>query len=430
LDGRRRTIIAGLAAGWVALAILAPAAIAEDAAETRARLDAVTHEIVVTEERQNALRLEMAALDRDRASLNDALIATGERAQRLEAELDDSEKRMAALIADEGRVRASLQARRGVLAEVLAALQRIGRSPPPALVVEPQDALASVRSAILLGAVVPDMRHEAEALSSDLRSLVALHDEMNREHERLQQAGTALAEERERISLLIAEKHKARDASAQQLLDTEGRMEELATEATSLKDLIARSEREIAAAADAAAEARRADAARTSPSAGGGLGDSDRIAPAIAFGSAQGLLPQPANGVQIRAYGEDDGLGGRAQGISIATRSDASVLTPADGWVVFAGPFRSYGKLLIINAGDGYHILLAGMDRIDVDIGQFVLAGEPVAAMGARRLASASAGAAELGASQPVLYVEFRKDGNSIDPGPWWAKTNDEKVGG
>ena len=62
----------------------------------------------------------------------------------------------------------------------------------------------------------------------------------------------------------------------------------------------------------------------------------------------------------------------------------AQVTAPCDGWVVFAGNFRSYGQLLIINAGGGYHVLLAGMERITVDLGQFVLTGEPVAVMGKR----------------------------------------------
>ena len=83
---------------------------------------------------------------------------------------------------------------------------------------------------------------------------------------------------------------------------------------------------------------------------------------------------------------------------------------------------------MIINAGGGYHILLAGMERITVELGQFVLTGEPVAVMGsAPKVASVSA----FGSSDPVLYVEFRKDGNSIDPSPWWATTTeDEKVRG
>ena len=154
----------------------------------------------------------------------------------------------------------------------------------------------------------------------------------------------------------------------------------------------------------------------------------DRLGPSISFDQAKGLLPMPANGKLLKAYGESDGLGGRTQGISLATRTAAQVNSPVDGWVVYSGPFRSYGQLLIVNAGDGYHVLLAGMERIDVQLGQFVLAGEPVATMAAQRLASA--GVVDIVSTQPVLYIEFRKDGNSIDPAPWWAATNDAKVGG
>ena len=99
---------------------------------------------------------------------------------------------------------------------------------------------------------------------------------------------------------------------------------------------------------------------------------------------------------------------------------------PCDGWVVYAGPFRSYGQLLILNAGGGYHVLLAGMERISVDLGQFVLTGEPVAVMGG---GPQSAAAVATGSSQPVLYIEFRKDGSPVDPSPWWA-SDSEKVRG
>ena len=86
--------------------------------------------------------------------------------------------------------------------------------------------------------------------------------------------------------------------------------------------------------------------------------------------------------MRIRDFGAADGLGGTEKGLSIATRAGAQVTAPCDGWVVYAGPFRNYGQLLILNAGGGYHVLLAGMERISVDLGQFVLTGEPVAVMG------------------------------------------------
>jgi septal ring factor EnvC (AmiA/AmiB activator) len=134
------------------------------------------------------------------------------------------------------------------------------------------------------------------------------------------------------------------------------------------------------------------------------------------------------SGETSTGFGAPDSYGGTTRGISITTRQKATVVSPADGWVAFAGPFRSYGRLLIINAGGGYYVLLAGMDQINVDVGQFVLAGEPVAAMGEAPLMSLIGSAIEK--NNPVLYVEFRKDGTSIDPGPWWAKAQSEKVRG
>ncbi|WP_051231245.1 murein hydrolase activator EnvC family protein [Kaistia adipata] len=404
-------------------------------AARRAELDAITRDIAVTAERQAALRAELDQLDQDRTALNKSLIETGERARKLERQIDEAEQRMGGLLDEEKDVRASLVARRGVLANVLGALQRMGRKPPPAIVVRPEDALASVRSAMLLGSVVPELREEAEALAADLQHLVALKAEQTRERDRMRADASALAEERTRIEFLVDDKRKARARSEQQLADEQAKAEDLARHATSLQGLIKDLEGQIAAAADAAEAARKAEAEQQAAIADGratrspgSLGEADRIAPAVAFADTKGLLPRPVNGSQLKAFGAPDGLGGTTQGLSIATRASARVTSPSDGWVVYAGPFRSYGQLLIINAGGGYHILLAGMERIDVELGQFVLAGEPVALMGSRLLASSST--VSVGATQPVLYVEFRKDGNSIDPAPWWARSNDEKVGG
>jgi len=161
--------------------------------------------------------------------------------------------------------------------------------------------------------------------------------------------------------------------------------------------------------------------------------DPTRLGPAIAFVSAKGKLSLPANGVRIREFGVSDGMGGSEKGISLATRAGAQVTAPSDGWVVYAAPYRTYGQLLILNVGGGYHVLLAGMERITVDLGQFVLTGEPVAVMGSGTqvaLSSAAGSASVIGSSQPVLYIEFRKDGTPVDSSPWWAATENEKVRG
>src|SRR5262249_39735070 len=196
-------------------------------------------------------------------------------------------------------------------------------------------------------------------------------------------------------------------------------------QADSLKDLIARLEQDIAASARAAEAAANATAKEAAPGRANlaALKDPGRLAPSVAFAAARGTLPLPVNGGKIREFGVTDRLGGTEKGLSIATRSDAQVTAPCDGWVVYAGPFRSYGQLLILNAGGGYHILLAGMERISVDLGQFVLTGEPVAVMGA---GSQTAAVVAVGSGQPVLYVEFRKDGAPVDPSPWWANDSEK----
>ncbi len=156
--------------------------------------------------------------------------------------------------------------------------------------------------------------------------------------------------------------------------------------------------------------------------------DPTRLKPTLAFADAKGTLELPAAGTIVKAFGAPDAYGGAEKGVSLATPPLATVASPVDGSVVFSGPYRTYGQLLIINAGGGYYVVLAGMDRINVATRQFVLAGEPVATMGdgAQRTATAAA----IGAAQPILYIEFRKDGAAIDPGPWWAKADIEKARG
>ncbi len=408
-------LAAGMFAGDPALAQ------APSAAEASARavaLAGVSEAIAVTAERQTALQTEIAALSDDRTALSTSLIQTTERAQAIESRLTATTDRLAELFANEDSVRNRLRDRRVVLASVLAALQRMGRNMPPAVLVRPEDALASVRSAILVGAVLPELRTEADALAVDLVSLLSLRDQQERERDRLRVDVGRLGEERRRVELLLAEKRRAMAISERALREEVDRAARLAREAEGLQDLIARVETAVPAAARAGAVARAANPRDP---------EGDRIAPAVAFASARGRLPPPVSGAIEVAFGVATATGA-AEGETFSTLPGALVATPADGSVVYAGPFRSYGQLLIINAGGGYHVLLAGMERIDVELGQFVLAGEPVAVMGARR--TASAGGVETGVAQPELYVEFRKDGNSIDPGPWWAQPNDEKVGG
>jgi septal ring factor EnvC (AmiA/AmiB activator) len=374
-------------------------------------------------ETEAALKREIEQLGADRRKLNQDLISTAGRIRGVEAQVTKTEARLKPLDDNERSIRKSLAGRRTVIGEVLAALQRIGHRPPPALIASPEDALQAVRTAMLLGAVLPEMRQEVEALASDLTALLNVRKQIAAERDRLKTEIASLGNERARMTALIAERQK-QQAAREKALDAErARASELARQADNLKDLISKLEQGLSPATRAAREAARGDM-RPAMST---LRDPGRLAPAVAFASLRGQVPIPVNGVELKEYGAPDGIGGVEKGVSIATRAGAQVTAPADGWVVYAGPFRSYGQLLILNAGNGYHILLAGMERISVDLGQFVLTGEPVAMMGS---GSHIAAILATGSSQPVLYIEFRKDGVPVDPGPWWAAGEREKARG
>lgn len=437
------------------LCLCASAASAETPREIKLRIEMeqrakdlanLQETIEVTAEREAELADDVKALEQTRATLNRELIEAAQRARTLENRISNSEVQLDASLETEAVIRLSLIKRRALLGEILATLQRMGRSPPPALLVRPEDVMSAIRSAMLVGAVLPDVRTQAENLAKDLEELVEVRANIEDRAEKLREDYQALSEEQTRLALLLDKKREEVSESTSELALQQQKASELADEANSLKDLIGSMETQIAtvqrardesikAADEARRKAAERAAAQTTKSKLQALDDQGRIAPAIPFEAAKGLLPLPVSGALITGYDEKDSTGGQSKGISLATRSGSAVVSPADGWVVYAGPFRSYGQLLIINAGDDYHVVIAGMENINVELGQFVLSSEPIATMGTRKLASVAV-AQKLGSaltdgqsltdsnvtgSTPVLYVEFRKNGISIDPSPWWV---------
>ncbi len=446
--------------------------------KARAELEALGAQIVTAEETTRALDAEIEAIAKDRETIRAAMIEAAEAQRRAAAEIAASEEEIAQLRLREGELSTSLHARRGTLAEVLGALERMGRRPPPAILVHPDDALGSVRSAILLGSVVPTIRHETDALRRDLDQLAALRVDIEEQRQAFSASLQRQREEEERLARLSQEREKLEADRREAMSEIAARGAELAGRASSLEELIGALEDDLAAAEAAEEEARRlaereaaeaearriatreeeearaerVAAARAASQAAGELrpgvdsGDPVEMAatrPEAAperpaydidalrremnalevsapFSTLEGSLVKPVAGEAIRGFGDEDGFGRRSDGVTFAARGGDLVTAPADGRILYSGPFRTYGQLLILNAGDGYHIVLAGMREIDVDVGQFVLAGEPVAVMGARRLASAAP--SDLPSPEPSLYVEFRKDGKPVDPDPWWVE--------
>jgi septal ring factor EnvC (AmiA/AmiB activator) len=379
---------------------------------------------------ESGLRREIERVGDERRKLNRQLIDIAARVRTIEQQVAATEQRLLPLDERERDLRSSLEGRREVIANVLAALQRIGRNPPPALLVTPDDALQSVRSAMLLGAVLPEMRQDVKRLIADLSTLAAVRTEIATERAGLEKSLASLAADQTQLAALSEQRQKQQAEMETSLAAERQRATQLAQQAEDLRGLIASLEAGLDRTTRAARLAARSGSEATATdvrSSYAALRDPGRLSPAIPFARAKGTLPLPVNGAKIRDFGAADGLGGHEKGMSISSRPGAQITSPCDGWVVYAGSFRNYGQLLILNAGDGYHVLLAGMDRISVDLGQFVVTGEPVAVMGGRVQTPA---AFATGSGQPVLYVEFRKDGTPVDSSPWWAAGDSEKVRG
>jgi murein hydrolase activator len=434
-------------AGTVLAQTPRPAAKAPSAAPNPGALDALKQrgqelESIRAEQHRSAeteqrLATESDSIAEERRKLNQSLIDAAARIRAGEERVAATEIRLRELESSEADIRKLLDDRRSVVAEVLAALQRIGHRPPPAVFIGSEDAIESVRTAMSLGAVLPQMRSETDRLLVDLADLARVKKERAAERNQLAAQVAELADTQTRMAALIEERQR-RQAEVEQAIATERqRGLVLSRQVDNLKDLIGKLEQGLDSASRAArAPGRPGEDLKPPGDARSGLAalkDPARMGPAIAFVSAKGKLSLPASGVRIREFGASDGMGGNEKGTSIATRPGAQVTAPSDGWVVYAAPYRSYGQLLILNVGGGYHVLLAGMERITVDPGQFVLTGEPVAVMGSgTQVASVSAAGSSsaIGSSQPVLYIEFRKDGTPVDSSPWWAATENEKVRG
>lgn len=422
----------------------APDPAADDAAlalrqkrdEVGRELQELSRSMQVSDEKAAELEESIAALSKTSESLRQALIESAARRKDLERKIAAGEKKLADLGIREDKIRASFKDRRAILAEVLAALQRMGRNPPPALLVSPEDALASVRTAILLGAVVPGIRHETEKLAADLGELLRLRLEGQKETETLVATMSSRQEEERRMDMLLVENDRLSRRNSLELASEKRRAEELAARASSMEGLISSLESEIRSVREAAEKARAEEERlkrlseeqrqRARELAASSLPDKNRIAPAYAFSDLKQKLELPAAGEILRQFGDPDGTGHEAKGMVIASAPGSLVTAPADGWVVYAGEFRSYGQMIILNTGDGYHMVLSGMDRISTGQGKFVLSGEPLAVMGEKRVASATALALET--DRPTLYIEFRKDGKPVDSRAWWTGSGSGKA--
>ena len=397
---------------------------AEDA--TPKRLDEVERAIAAERERLVEATRRADGLAREVAEIRAEQIQAARTAQTHGAEVQRLDERLAQLTEQEHGLTVALERRRQELADVAAALLRRARVPPEALLALPLSPRETVQGAILLNAARPEIEKQAESLTTDLSRLAETRAQIRDERLHREAALGALAAEEVRLDRLFKRKAALQQRAEGEAERVARRMQELTSAARDLKDLIDRLEAEKRAREEE--QVRLLSSLRPPPkpeppaTAAPVPPPSSSVAtPPIAlalpppaelarpFAEARGLVALPVAGRLLHRFGDPDDQSQPARGLVYETRAGAAVVAPYDGRILFAGPFRGYGLILIIEHGEGYHSLLSGLGRIDGGVGQWVLAGEPVGAMG-----SATEG-------NPRLYLELRHQGHPINPQPWLA---------
>ncbi len=432
-------IALSLAALFASFAVV-PALRAETADPSK--LKTLKQELDTSVERKKALDKQSEAAAKDAELVRSKLIVTAASVQAREAEVSASETRLNELKAAETELLAQLEQRRAKIADLLAALTRLDRNPPPALAVKPDDALGAIRGAILLGDAVPELRAQAEELKERLQQLARLRESILAERKTLAQATASLERDRANLEKMLAGKLARQQRLAAAAETEQARATRLAREATDLTDLIGRLESEAASRLPQSRPTPRPAPRQVAPATPAPTSGNTEMAlltpPATLpdlpssrlFSQAKGMIRLPATGFLLRGFGAPNGAGGVTQGMTITTRPGAQVIAPFDGKIVFAGPFRRYGQLLIISVGEGYHVLLAGMEKINGSVGQGILAGEPVGTMGTSSSDENASSGQKIGTGgRPSLYIEFRKNSDPIDPRPW-LMMSDKKARG
>jgi len=364
--------------------------------------------------------------------------------QDAESEATELERELADLSSREKTGAADLDLKRAQLSETLMALERLSLRPAMAAFFSDRTPVDEARAATLMAAATQALDQRARQLQSDLAEVQELREVAAARQEELAASVDRLAQENQHLAALLKEKAQLQEATLAQSEERKKRQVQLADQAKSLKELLERLEasraeeeaRQQAADAEAAkkaAEAAKKEAERIAaqqeqaaqPEQNGRKQPADSgeqvaavEAPAVrlqpppadlpAFPKHPGGLIRPARGEIAAKFGQSTDAFGEGKGLVIATRAGAQVVTPFDGQIVFEGPFRSYGQILIIEHRGGYHTVLAGLSHVDVVVGQWLKAGEPVGAM------------IETAQGRPQLYVELRRSGQPFDPAPWF----------
>ena len=392
-----------------ALVTIAPTSNA-DQRKLNAQLRSIETALTDSLDRIRSLESLASGLELEVEALEEGMVVHARAERERNARLAEVDQRLAALDQERRLLDAEEVRNRSQLSAALGALAILERQQFGADDGEPTSTIAIARSSLIFGATTNALLRKANQRRAERNRIAYEIGQATKNKDILAHVASALTSDHARINALLVRKSAARQNALAEHERASAETKMLAGEANDLRSLLEK----LARSGPLPPPPPRKPAppinlASTSQSAGQFIRNS--------FAAARGSLPMPVVGSLSSTFGDTTAGGERSKGITIETTPGARVITPYDGQVVFVGPFRAYGQLLIIQHGEGYHMVLAGFSRIDSVLGQWLLAGEPVGVMG------------HPADGKPTLYIELRRSGVPINPVPWLTSI-ERKVSG
>lgn len=360
-------------------------------AQTPGELEALTKKEESAREKAALLDSERQAVRQEISSLKAKLAKTARETQSIEAELTSLEQQTAELSARTASLTEQIAADREQYSTLLTALQRLEATPPPTLAMSPRQARKAAQAGQLMAALSEQLKQRADALALNLTALDVTQAQLKLKKSELATAQNRLARQKAEMTAGLSSKNQLEARLSDERNKAAAEAERFAAESNTLRDLLAKLED---SAANVVPRTKPGTGAR--PSAPVTLPKGTKR-----FAEAKGAMLRPVSGSILRGFGRGE------KGMTFAGRPNGQVLAPYAGRVEFSGPFKNYDKVVIINVGDGYFVLLTGLERLNIGTGDQVRRGEPVGTLS--------------NLSNPELYIELRLNGSPVDPSPWLA---------
>ena len=368
-------------------------------------LEATQKDMQQAQQRSQALSKEYKQLQDELKTLQDKMVKMAATMQKTEAELSDAEDKLR-ILSDELKTKKETQkAQQAHLSALLMAELSLSRTPPEAILMMPQPPMEIMKASHALGMASESIRQEALSLSLQLSELNALKEIVTEHRDQLASIQAGFDKQRRELMGQLADRTALQNKLGKRQKEEEDTLQRLAKKASDLRDLVTGLQKEQV-------KKEEKEAKHNKPSA---RSDSEHLR---SFVDAKGHIHAPASGQVTQSFGASTGKNTTSKGTTMTTRKGAQVTAPYDSEVVFTGPFLNYGQMIILRHSDDFHTLLAGLTKIDVRVGQFLLEGEPIGAMGEGD---------DDNKNDRTLYIELRKDNQPVNPAAWINGLNKKK---